>query len=406
MSRALAAEKPSSRPELRVAALLAAAALVAAWSLLHVGFYTRSQVSDLPVYEKYGDWMADGLVPYRDFGVEYPPGALPAFVTPSLLDGRWSYRGVFEAMMLVSALALVGFTALAARSVRAPPFLPLAFGALAWLALGSVVLTRYDLYAAAVTAGAVAALVSGRLRLGSGVLGLATAVKVYPVVILPLALVVAWRRGGSRLTAACAGGFVAAVAAVVAPFLVLGPDGVLDAAARQLSRPLQIESLGSSALLAAHQAFGLDITMRSGHGSQNLAGALPDVLAGLQSALLAAVLVALWVGFARGPAEAARLLRYSAATVCAFVALGKVLSPQFLIWLVPLVPLVRGRRGLAASALLLTALVLTQLWFPFRYWRLALGFDELASWLVLARDLVLVALLAVLAWPELREARE
>jgi hypothetical protein len=196
------------------------------------------------------------------------------------------------------------------------------------------------------------------------------------------------------------------VAAVVAPFLVLGPDGVLDAAARQLSRPLQIESLGSSALLAAHQAFGLDITMRSGHGSQNLAGALPDVLAVLQSALLAAVLVALWVGFARGPAESGRLLRYSAATVCAFVALGKVLSPQFLIWLVPLVPLVRGRRGLAASALLLTALVLTQLWFPFRYWRLALGFDELASWLVLARDLVLVALLAVLAWPELREARE
>jgi hypothetical protein len=80
----------------------------------------------------------------------------------------------------------------------------------------------------------------------------------------------------------------------------------------------------------------------------------------------------------------------------AFVALGKVLSPQFLIWLVPLVPLVRGRRGLVASGLLALAMALTQLWFPYRYWDLALRFDEVASWLVLVRDLVLLALLALL----------
>ncbi len=92
-------------------------------------------------------------------------------------------------------------------------------------------------------------------------------------------------------------------------------------------------------------------------------------------------------------------MRASAAAVCAFVALGKVLSPQFLIWLIPLVPLVRGRRGLAAGGLFALALVLTQLWFPFRYWELALDFGALPSWLVLARDLVLVLLLGVLVWP-------
>jgi hypothetical protein len=76
-----------------------------------------------------------------------------------------------------------------------------------------------------------------------------------------------------------------------------------------------------------------------------------------------------------------------------------VLSPQYLIWLIPLVPLVRGRRGLAAAALFVAALVLTQLWFPRHYLDLAYGFDARASWLVLARDLVLVALLLVLVWP-------
>ena len=107
------------------------------------------------------------------------------------------------------------------------------------------------------------------------------------------------------------------------------------------------------------------------------------------------MLVALWIAFARGPADADGSSRLRRGGAVAFVAFGKVLSPQFLIWLVPLVPLVRGRRGLAATALLLAALVLTQVWFPYRYWDLALRVRPLASWLVLVRDLVLVALLVV-----------
>jgi hypothetical protein len=57
---------------------------------------------------------------------------------------------------------------------------------------------------------------------------------------------------------------------------------------------------------------------------------------------------------------------------------------------------VRGRRGLVASALLALALLLTQLWFPVRYWDLALHFGSFPSWLVVARDLTLLALLATL----------
>jgi hypothetical protein len=189
------------------------------------------------------------------------------------------------------------------------------------------------------------------------------------------------------------------------PFVALSPGGVWHSISVQASRPLQIESLGSSILLAAHQAFRLSVTMRSGHGSQNLAGGAAGALAVVQTVAEIAALLGIWWGFARGPATRDRLLRFGAAAVCAFVALGKVLSPQFLIWLLPLVPLVRGRRGLAAGALLAAALVLTQLWFPYRYWRLALDFEETTSWLVFARDLVLVALLATLVWPERRGRR-
>jgi hypothetical protein len=387
----------SSRPSVGLVAAFCAALFLASWALLHVGFYRHDQVVDTPVYQKYGDWMTAGKVPYRDFGVEYPPGALPAFVLPALADGHGrSYRSMFETLMAALGVAVVAFVALCVRVLRLPPVEPLLFVAVAWLLLGSVVLTRFDLYPAALTVAALAAALSGRWRLGGGVLGLATAVKLYPAVVVPILIAAAWKRRGSREGLLALGAFALAFGIVVLPFFVLSPGGVWDSFTRQASRPLQIESLGSGLLLAAHQAFGLGITMRSGHGSQNLAGSLPDALAAAQSLVQIAVVVSLWFAFARRPATPQRLARYAAAATVAFVALGKVLSPQFLIWLVPLVPLA-GRR--IATALLALALVLTQLWFPFRYWDLALHFDPRASWLVAARDLVLVAVLVTLVLP-------
>jgi Glycosyltransferase family 87 len=398
---------PPADPRRALAAAgLSLAVFVGAWAALHVGFYRHSQIVDTPIYQRYGDAIAAGQVPYRDFGLEYPPAALPVFAIPSLLrsqDGDLAgYRDGFEAEMLVCGfLALVFMLSILLRLEAGAVRLALALGlaAAAPLLLGSVVLSRFDLWPAALTAGALAALVAGKDRLGSGALGLAFAAKLYPVVLLPLALTWAWRRRGRREAAVCLGVFAVVALACFLPFLVLAPHGVWNALTRQASRPLQIETLGAGFLLVAHHVAGVGITMRSSHGSQNLAGGGPDALAALQTVVQLVALVGVWIWFARSRADRERLVQASAAAVCVFVAFGKVLSPQFLIWLVPLVPLVRGRRGLAAGALLALALVLTQLWFPFRYWELALHFGALESWLVLARDLVLVALVAVLLLP-------
>jgi hypothetical protein len=193
------------------------------------------------------------------------------------------------------------------------------------------------------------------------------------------------------------------VAVVVVPFLALAPHGVSESIVRQTTRPLQIESLGSALLLAAHHVGGRGLTVDTSRGSQNLVGSLPDAVGAASSTLLVLALVGIWVAAARGPATPERLVRWSAASVAAFVALGKVLSPQFLIWLAPLVPLVAGVRGLRASVLLAAALVLTQLWFPSRYWELARDLDPLVSMVVLLRDLTLVAVLIVLVRDTRRE---
>ena len=57
----------------------------------------------------------------------------------------------------------------------------------------------------------------------------------------------------------------------------------------------------------------------------------------MQTGLQAAALLALWIWFAARPRSNRDLVSASAGAVAIFVAFGKVLSPQFLIWLIPLV---------------------------------------------------------------------
>ena len=380
-----------------LAAAAAAAIFLLSWGLLHTGWYDDGEIVDTPVYERYGTAIEHGSVPYRDIRPEYPPGALPAFVVPALVsDDQAGFRDAFEWLMAAFGVATVLLAAVCLRGLEASRGRTLAALALVAafpLLLGSVVLTRFDLYPTALVVAALAALVHDRDRLGLGLLGGAVAVKLYPGVLVPLALAYVWRRRGRHEALVGLAICVAVVALAFLPFLLVAPDGVAHSLGRQLSRPLQIESLGSALFLAVHHLVGLDVEMRSGHGSQNLHGTGTAVAALLLSLVQIAVVVWIWL---RRPDSREELIRWSAAALVAFVALGKVLSPQFLIWLAPVVPLVGGVRGLRASGLTAAALVLTQLWFPSRYWDLARELDPVPSTLVLVRDLVLVALLVVL----------
>jgi len=364
---------PSEEAALRSGA--AAALFLVCFTLVHVWFWAHGQISDVAEYRQYGDEIVHGgLVPYRDFAVDYPPGALPAFIVPEIAG---AYTAAFELFMAACGVVLV--CVVGRIQPRAAWFV-----AVSPLLVGATIYTRFDLWPALLATAALAALVSGRHKLGWGLLGVAIAAKAWPLVLVPLALVWSWRRGRRFAPLAGAG----TLCAIVLPFVALSPHGVWASVSNQTSRPPQIESLGASFVMT----FGRPHVVDS-HGSQNLGG--HGWLGGASVLVAALVLLALWFAYARGVQTPARLLRYAAAATCAFVAFDKVLSPQFLIWLVPLVPLVRARRGVAAAGLLAVALVLTQVWFPWRYWDYADRF-HLAG-VVLARDLVLVALLGALA---------
>ena len=354
------------------AALLGCLLFGVACALPWIGLFRGHLGTSL--FQSYGDAVLAGRFPYRDFSLEYPPGSLPAFVVPSLGPAAdyTTWFMAFEAACGLVTVALVGFVSRSRISA--------AYCALAPLALGPLVLHRYDLWATALATAGLAAALRGRSGLGGALFGLGAAAKVYPLVLLPTA--------GRR----AAGWFAATAALVIVPFLALAPGGIRFALDRQVGRALQLETIGSSGLLVAHALGAYTPHVVFGSGSWNLAGRLPDALAAVQTVLQLAAVVVVWMLYARGARTRPRLLAAAAAAVAVWILFGKVLSPQFLVWLLPLVALVGAWRE---GVLLLVSFVLTRAVYPGRYDQLV-DLRGLPIALLTLRNLALLALSASL----------
>jgi hypothetical protein len=258
--------------------------------------------------------------------------------------------------------------------------------------------THFDLWPALLAVGALAALVRERAILSGVLLGLGFATKLWPAVFLPIALAYLWRRRGRTGALGHLTAFVVVAAACFLPFAILAPDGVRAMFDDQLGRPLQVESLGAAVLMAAEHLGMRPLTTITSHGAQALTGRGAGLAADLSTVFEVVTVVAVWIAFAcrRRPDREAVLLA-AAAALAALVAFDRVLSPQYLVWLVPFVPLVWGARGVLAGAVLFLALGLTQTWLYYtHYWALAIRHAAPWSWYLLARDLALVALAGVL----------
>jgi hypothetical protein len=384
---------------------LLAALAIAVWAgPLQLGWYADAVITDIPVYREAAERMLDGQVPYRDFSLEYPPLAAGLFLLVGLVPGDYSI--VFQIAMAACLCATVLGVTATARALGLSPLRQALAGcavAVSPLLIGNLVESRFDLALAAVLSWMLFAAVTGRWRLMWTLFAAATLLKLMPLALAPLLVLHQRHRTGSgpALRGLAAG--LVGVAAVIAPFLALSPSGTWDIAAYHLDRPLQIESLGSAYLLGLDAIADIPIRVVNAFGSQGLEGRGPDVLAGVTSLAVLAAIVVIAIVFARlvrrsaAPVDACLLVVAVAATTAVILAGGKVLSPQFLVWLLPSVFLVTGRYGPATFGIAVGALLLTQAYFPHRYWDLvALGHTEIL--LLVLRDLALVALVAA-AWP-------
>jgi len=326
------------------------------------------------------------------------------------------YYHAFTLLVILLTGAAIVVTALTLAACRRPAWsvlLALGIVALSPLLLGDVFPGRFDIWPALLVAGALALAVRGHYRLGGLALGLGAATKLYPVLLVPCLVIVAVRHRGLREGVAALAAAIAAAVAVFLPFLIWSFSGTWSALRVQFQGGLQIETLAASALVeASHleqrlQGFGFpppsaltNRAIETGIQRSVLVGSGVHATALVTDVLLAVTVLALYacLAMSRGD-DRESLVRFSAAIVTATLVLGSVLSPQYLIWLVPLVPLVGGRRGIVATAFFAVAAVLTHFWFPPGYRDYENGLDAGPAGLLFARNLTLLALGIVLVWP-------
>ena len=364
-------------------------------------WYGMHDITDLPVYWGYAARIAQGEAPFTpSFQVEYPPLAVALFRVPGHTGSESLYGIWFNILMGAITIATGVVTAYVAcrlwprggRAYVAAVLFPVGVAL-----IGTIVINRYDVAVALLIAIFLLCLV-GRWYTAAGfVLGMGFALKLTPLALLPLVLLLAGppRRWAWPLVA-----FGAAAVAPFLPYLVNGTSGLWHVFQYHLERPLQIESvLGTPQLLG--QLLGADwATWAWSHGSHSLVapgvGLAADLSGGLTLLAVAAVYLFAWLRRRHLRAAPADLALVVLALLLALMTFGKVLSPQYFIWILPAWALVAAKDRWIAVLGGLT-LALTQAEFPARYWFL-LDMEPTTLAIVVARNTLLLATFAVALW--------
>ena len=345
-----------------------------------------------------------GAVPYRDFLLEYPPGMLLFMLPPRLFTaGYLDYRSLFFLQVALLDCVVVITLYASARTAGLPTLRVLGLYTLAVALLGPIIDYRLDLAPAALTALAVLAWQRDRPALAAILLAVGTTTKAYPLLLLPPLLYDYWARGQARRVGYALLGYTVTLVLLLSPALYAGVDNALHSLRFQTNRHLQVESIWATTPLLLHLLTGFPLEVVGRNRALVVLGP-GDAWGGAGTPALALVVVAtyaLWRRLYHHGERMTALLVGTATLTLAAAVLTKVLSPQFLLWVMPplaLLPLPRAARwrAILALVLFLAALPLTQWVYPMHYGELVHYLMPAAIGVLALRNLLLVVALALL----------
>ncbi|MGX4692665.1 glycosyltransferase 87 family protein [Streptomyces sp. JNUCC 63] len=330
------------------------------------------------IYQGWYEVLRGGTFPLDDVTWQYPPAAALAILSPAVLPFL-DYTAAFSVLALLADLAVLCLLLYGGRR----PGRPLR-GAWVWTVgaalLGPTLYARYDVM---VTAVAVAALFAGtRYPRAMGALaGFGALLKVWPALLLVGAV-----RRRSWVAAAV-------TATALGSLFVLTMPGALSFLTAQRDRGTEVESLGALVFHVARH-FGWSGQVLMNYGSVEFVGPYVGVVSTASLALTGAAFgwLLLWRLSARrfGPTALADAA-FTAALL--FTTTSRVISPQYVVWLVALAAVCLCFRdsgmGLPAGLVLVAALV-TVLEFPVFFGDVVAG-DRPGVGLLFLRNGLLVA---------------
>jgi len=353
-------------------------------------------VGDLPVYFEAARAWLSGRTPYAEIPFEYPPYALFAFVPAALVSTTLrEFQLAFGLELLAVDVAIrvaLLRTARARRGVWAyAPFL--AYAAVAQLQ-AFWLYKRFDLLPAGLTLAAVLLLARDATGRAGAALVAGIGTKIYPVLLVPMALAHARRSAGLRR-------FLIGASVAALPLVALALLWPLQRAVGFHSgRGLQVESLWASVLWLFRSWSGVQwVHAPASYEVQGgIAPAVLPVAVGVW-ALGAALAVLLSLRPVEGPGPPP-LAERALLPLLAFVALGPVASPQYVLWITAIAALLVEPERWRLAVAPLAAAVLTRITYPAPGYQTGLS-SALTAVLVL-RNLLLVAGLCVLVAATLR----
>jgi hypothetical protein len=361
----------------------------------------RTVIEFVPVDEVYypvADRVSRGEVPYRDFPLEYPLGSVPQLVLP-ILAGRSmpAYKVAYSVEMLaVNALLVLAVAAyVERREGRAAVPRRLIWYLACYLFLCRLIVSRLDVVPALLAFAAAAAWSGDRPVRGGGLAALGALVKVFPgLALVPAGLreVARWRE--TRLRGSIAFGVVSALG-LAAWYLVAGP-GLAGSIRFHQERGLEVESLYAGILAVAGRLLGEPLSVAMGHGSIELQSAWSPATVAASRYVQLFALVLTVVLFLRSRGRS--VLQCTGALLLAFMVTAPVLSPQYLIWVLPFVVALAGPLGRRARPLYVVCCAFTFLIYPVLFHRGLLPLRMPTLLLLNLRNLLLVALWALLAF--------
>ena len=393
-----------ARPEYRRLVLwwLGTRVLLMLWATTVLPWFSHgSVVGDVAIYRGWAQVLQSGTYPVHDTQWQYPPAAALVFLIPQVFTHLGvSYLVAFFFFALIADFAvfrlLLGH---ATRNAAADGASPHTTGVWVWVlggfAIGPLLLMRYDVIVTALAVGgliAPAAAVSTRWNLRGALIGLGTMVKAWPgslVLGLP-------PQGPGRRAL----GWAVGTAVLVTGILSLCLTGPFSFLTGQSDRGIEVESVLASPFMVASW-LGYPVKVVHQYGSFQISG--PGVSAvGSFAELLTddGIGIVLWWRLMRfRPRCWTPALMYDTAftSVLVLVVTSRVLSPQYLVWLLGLAAVVLTENGpmrratvLARPAWLVVCCVLvTQVEFPLLFGEV-MGGQFWGTSLVALRNLVLV----------------